>query len=138
MLKKAVYPPSAKPKQIGFQSRHPHKCSWGQQGGKPHHYGPGKSKKSHVQANSMKEMTRYRTIVNTMYVKFNKICEPYPRVSTNTDTKAPLRGVDRPDGLDNQQSKIGWKAGPVLGTRRLCWHNYEHNRCLKALSIMLA
>ena len=25
-----------------------------------------------------------------------------------------------------------------IGTRRLCWHNYEHNRCLKALSIMLA
>ena len=25
-----------------------------------------------------------------------------------------------------------------VGTRRLCWHNYEHNRCLKALSIMLA
>ena len=26
----------------------------------------------------------------------------------------------------------------LVGTRRLCWHNYEHNRCLKALSIMLA
>ena len=28
--------------------------------------------------------------------------------------------------------------GRGLGTRRLCWHNNEHNRCLKALSIMLA
>ena len=26
----------------------------------------------------------------------------------------------------------------TLETRRLCWHNNEHNRCLKALSIMLA
>ena len=25
-----------------------------------------------------------------------------------------------------------------IGTRRLYWHNYEHNRYLKALSIMLA
>ena len=25
-----------------------------------------------------------------------------------------------------------------VGTRRLCWHNNEHNRYLKALSIMLA
>ena len=25
-----------------------------------------------------------------------------------------------------------------VGTRLLCWHNNEHNRCLKALSIMLA
>ena len=25
-----------------------------------------------------------------------------------------------------------------LGTRRLCWHNFEHNRYLKALSIMPA
>ena len=30
------------------------------------------------------------------------------------------------------------EIGCWVGTRRLCWHNYEHNRCLKALSIMLA
>ena len=28
--------------------------------------------------------------------------------------------------------------GLQLGTRRLCWHNFEHNRYLKALSIMPA
>jgi len=59
-------------------------------------------------------MTRCRSFVNTICVKFNKLFEPYHRVSTGTDIKTPLRDVDRPNGLNNQQSKIGWKAGPVF------------------------
>ena len=42
-LKKTVYPPSSKLKQWGFQPSHPRKNNWGHQGGKPLHYGPGKS-----------------------------------------------------------------------------------------------
>ena len=42
-LKKTVYPPSSKPKQSGFWPSHPRKNNWGHQGGKPLHYGPGKS-----------------------------------------------------------------------------------------------
>ena len=59
-------------------------------------------------------MTSHRTIVNTTCVKFNKICQPYPRVNTGTDTKASLRGVDKSDGPNNQKFKTGWKTVPVL------------------------
>ena len=59
-------------------------------------------------------MTSFRTIVNTTCVKFNKICQPYPRVNTGSELKTSHRGVDKSNGLHSQQPKIGWKTGPVF------------------------
>jgi len=64
-------------------------------------------------------MTSVRTVVNTTYVKFNKMYEPYPRVNTSSETKTSHRDVDTSNGPDIQQPKIGWKTFPVckkLGT----------------------
>jgi len=52
-LKKSIAPPPSKPKQPGFRPSHPRKSNWGHQGGRPHNYGPGKSKKP--QASSSKD-----------------------------------------------------------------------------------
>ena len=65
-------------------------------------------------------MTRNcRTFINTSCIKFNKLCESYPRINTGVHTNTPPGGVDRSDGLVHQQHQTGWKAGPVceqLGT----------------------
>ena len=53
-LKKTVYPSSSKPKQLGFRPSQTRK-NWGHQGGKPLHYGPGKSKKTQGQPSSSKD-----------------------------------------------------------------------------------
>ena len=58
-------------------------------------------------------MASIRTVFNTTCVKFNKMCEPYPRVNTGSETKTSHRDVDRSNGPDNQQPKIGWKTFPV-------------------------
>ena len=40
--------------------------------------------------------------------------------------------------LKQQVTEFVGSRGRLVGTRRLCWHNFEHNRYLKALSIMPA
>lgn len=42
-LKKSIYPSSSKSKQTGFRGGHPRRNNWGRQGGRPNHYGPGRS-----------------------------------------------------------------------------------------------
>ena len=58
-------------------------------------------------------MTSFRTIFNTTFVKFNKMCQPYSRVNTGSETKTSHRDVDKCNESDNQQSKTGWKTFPV-------------------------
>ena len=41
-------------------------------------------------------------------------------------------------GMPLNPKTLKMVCGTGLGTHRLCWHNFEHNRYLKALSIMLA
>jgi len=94
-LKKTIGPPANKSKQSGFWSSHPHKSNWGPSRWQILQLWKTKEEAGTGKQQQQEQMINFRKIINTTCVKFNKMCQPYPRMKTGSETKTSHRDLDK-------------------------------------------